>query len=667
MKRLLILLWFCVFVIIPSIAQPDLRKIKKQIPVKGITSVEPVSFSDQLFLFQAKSDAGLWDTESQTILISHLKEISVTSYQDNWIFYSATSEYGIYDLNEKNILVHSNSPIFLEYSEDSNLVNIINSEVLGFLDREQNRSYWTKTSATQDTTFFDDGKLGHGCTYSAEDKKITYWYGITEEYEGEEEEEAYGYEEFISIRHQAGYAWESGRVFNLETGQLMLENLFSSGKEWKGLIVTNTHKGKSYYDKDLNPIFINIKGDEYTLEHFRYLADSSITEAKYIGNTYTYLCKSGHKQRFYSSLDMEPVSQIYDFTFPIGYDFLHDGHSFFTVKECYGYGLFNTWRQEELEPKYTIIEKRAFPDGSYWYRADDDLHLVRRFSSDSAVVKKWNPAMEKTSTVINHIGVHDDNLVISLRATSADTHDSYYYTATDFDPGSGVIDLTDTTWRIEPWYHTITPFKGHYVAMEIGSSYRNASWLQTTLLDKNFEPITDRKFGYAFIFNDMLILKSGMKYVLYDVEKNKVTRELGLMNETDADFKFQEGYLVIGDNNYETKGQDLTDMDISDIISPKGELVKLPLGRFRFKEMLGEELVIIGRIKKDEPTNVDLHEQKVDAFAIFDLRTGKLITPWCDRIFRDYMGDNIYYRKDTDNESEHESIPIKEIRARFSK
>lgn len=656
-------------------AQTDLKKLKKSIPAKGIKSLEQSTFSDRLFIYRTKQDTGLWDVNSKKILLKGLKKVSPTPFNQNWITYETSSGYGVYDLSETKPLVSSRSQISLHNSEDSTLIDLISTGVIGFLDVSRNRGFWVSSSLKEDSVLFDDGEFSF--RYEAATSELSYGHyeeglesNFGEDDEGEGEMVTY-FEPQVSLYHKAGYAWESGKAFSLASGDLKQENIWSA-EPWKEYFISSRYGAKSYYDKDLNLIFENLKEDGYEVSHFQRFVDPGITKVEHITRS-VYLCMWDSKRRFFSSRDMEPISPFYDFTFAVGKDFLHYGYSFFTVREGSGYGLFNTRRLELFEPTYNLIEKRAFPDGSHWYRVDNQLHRIKSSYNDSTMVKTWDPETDN-STVLYHLSVEGGNLILSLRRTTADTHDSAHYTATDFRDGSGVINLADTTWRIEPEYHTITPYKEHYVVMEPGSFYHNASHLKTTILDKEFKQVSKEEFRASFIYNNMLIVQTGMGLATYDIEKRAVVRELGLVNEQDADFQLIDGYLVIGDNNYERRGNKLTDMDISDIISPDGEKIEVPgfhgryqkgdrSRRFRFIKMIGEGLVIIGRVKKDEPTDEELHRLKTDASAIFDLRSRKVITSWSDRIFLNYGGKSVYYKKVLGEEGI--DIPVKKIRETF--
>lgn len=675
----LLLSLVCLFYILaPHVnAQTNLKKIKKEISVKGVKSVKPVPFSDQLYIYQSKNDTGLWDTSSKQVLLSGIKELSPSSFGDSWIDYSTSSEYGIYDVVGKQILVHSPSPMWLKVSSDSNVVNIINSDVIGLIDLRLNQSFWVELQLQNDSTLFYSKEFSY--LYDGESKEVSYGKGDSRDglWAYEESEEEFGdeeyYEELVRLRHKVGYAWESGRGFNIETGEIVAENLWNI-TQFREYFVTSLYGKKSFYDSDFKLLFKDVRDDQYKIEHFQLFVDEAITKVELVGG-HIYMCRFGAKRRFYDALEMEPISPVYDFTFKIGRDFIHGGYSYFTAKDGSGYGLYNTDRGELFAPKYRLVEKRSFPDGSYWYRVDNNLYSANKVVDSNSSTMSWNPKLENTTTIINHLGIANNHLIVSSRSTSADTHDSSYYTATNFDDGSGVITMKDSSW-VFGYYHTVTPYRGHYIAMKIGSSYRNASWLQTTLFDKDFNSITDEKFGVSFIHNGMLIVLSGLNLKVYDIEKRKIIRDLGLMNEVDADFRLIDGYLVIGDNNYSRK-KELIGMDISDLISPKGDLVKVPgfhgrykkgrlLNRFRFLEIIGEELVTIGKIKKDEPTDRELHSLKIDAIAIFDLRSRKIITPWVDRILMKNDENSIFYLEKFGKDAKGLNIPISEIRDTFN-
>lgn len=634
-------------------AQLSPKTVKKAIPVKGIKSVKQTSFSDQLFHYYAKKDTGIWDAAANKILINHMKSANVTSMNGDWLIYQTASGYGVIELKENTALVESRNPIHLAVSKDKNLVNVINLDYVGFLDMKRNAAHVISTGHRQDATFFDDGFDGHKCFYENEARTVTYGYG-----------EIDGFEDYSHIKQVGGFVLEGGRLFDISTGE-MVKDCKCNAREWRSYIVTHTGGMTSYYNDELQPVFEGLERHDYKLNHFQTFVDKNITEVEYTGEKGVYAVKSGSKTTFYSVRDMQPLSGQFNFVFPIGQDFVHGGKSWFTYERGEGYGLFNTQRGEEIPAKHMIIQKRAFPDGTYWYRFGNKLRLATNNLNDAPTEKTWDPALEKTTTIIYHLGTKNGRLILSKRSTGADTHDSEFYTATRFQEGSGVIILKDNTYQVIPGYHTITPFKGHYVAMR-PDYFDNAGNLETVLFDGEFMPAIDKPFGVSFIYNDMLIVRDPKTryYSIYDIERKRIKRRLGKARDMCGDFQLFDGYLLIGDNNYEDFGShDFAGMDIADIINTKGRLINVPARRFRYVEMLGNDLVIIGRVPREEPTDISLHRMKMDAYAIFDLKSERIITPWVHRIEKEPFEDGILYQPKEDQNME--PIPMKEIRARF--
>jgi hypothetical protein len=630
-------------------AQPNFEKIKKKIPVEDITLVELSPFGDNIFQYYTKSDSGLWNSKSKKIIASHVRNAEISVFSNNWFKYETINSYGIYNIEKNQILFESNHPLHLIESDLTNLLLIVNKEYVGFVDIALNTAYFVSPSTeTSNVKLLEETKKGTTtCIYYSDSKKLVY------------RDEAFAGAEYsgLIVTHHPNYLMNELNLYSFETGELAL-TVEGQIYDYDSVVLVKNSKGISYYDDHLTLVFKNVKADEYTLKHFKYLVDGAITKVIYVGNSSIYLCKIGQKRQFYNSTEMLPISPTYDFVFPIGYDQQFKGLSFFTLQESGGLGLFNSKKMEILKPSFHIIEKRIRADGSYWLRADNVFFDVSKAEMKGI---SWESSFDKSSMIINHIGVHTNKLVISSRSISADTHDAGYYTASYFDDGSGVLNLEDTTWSIRPRYHTITPFKGHYIAMKIGSTYRNSSWLQTTIFDKGFKPITNKEFGYSFIFNDMLFIRyDGMNLIQYDVEANAVVKQMGRINEFGANFKIIDGYLVLGDNNYFSRTETLKDMDITDIISPTGNLIKVPLKRFQYVELIGDDLVIIARIKKGEPTDRNLFRLNTDAEAVFDLKTQKIISPWYRTIA--ITEDGLLQLWDVDSSKKVFKISTKDIR-----
>lgn len=638
----------------------NLKKISKKIPVENIKQIEAFSLANNLYVFHTSSERGLWDHRQEKII-----------YQ---------------------------SDVWFLPSSDSTVISIVGPETIGFLDLTTYQVCSVNPRASPDTVLIkkemENGAVDQ-CVFYAKEKTLLF--GIGEIYEGEIEvypgdnsEEDFGGEWGMEYYYDFGdylrlewlldeYVLGDRHLYSIQTGKLIREDL-------SGFSIINDHfifsenpmDSATVYDKEFNLVFENIGPGQFEANHFQRLIDPSISKAEYIMGG-IYLCHYTSGQlRFYDSWLMKPLSGFYDWVSSPRYNFLEKGYEFFTGKDS-GFGLFNTWDQETIKPKYKNIELRAFYDGSFGYRAGNKLHPIRKnftglytYAGDEIngpyELTSWNDSLERESLIITHLGIQGEHLVISIRATTGDTHDQSHYTRTDFLDGSGVFSLADSTWLIEPKYHSITPYKEHYLAMEITSVYPNSSSLQTTILNTDFEPITDRGFGYTFIYKGMLIFRDGDEYIQYDLENNSLTR-LGEMNEINADFKLIDGYLVIGDNNYR-RGKLIKEsdcihddcyekifkgMDISDVVTPAGKLVNVPVDRFRFKEYVGDDLMIIGRIKKNSPDDTHLHLQKIDAYAVFDLRSGNLISPWYTSIEK--AGGNLKF---------NQTVPLKEVRRHFS-
>lgn len=627
MKKLAFIILLFVFLASIVQAQPNYEKIKKKIPINDITQVEPSPFGDNIYHYYAKTDSGLWDSKSKKIIVSHVKNAEISAFSNHWFTYSTINSYGIYNIEKSQVPFGSKYPVYLVESGLSNLLLIVNKEYVGFVDIDINTAYYVRPSSETSTVKLleETKKETTTCTYYPDSKKLVY------------RDEVFAGAEYtgLVVTHHPNYLINEFDVYNFETGELAF-TVEGQIYDYDSIILVKSSNSISYYDDRLKLVFENVKADEYRLEHFNYLVDASITKVSYLGNSSIYLCNIGAKRQFYNSSGLLPISPTYDFVFPIGYDQQYKGLSYFTLQEGHGFGLFNSQKKEVLKTTFNIVEKRLRADGSYWLRADNKFIDISKAEITEIA---WESSFDKSSMIINHIGVHANKLVVSSRSISADTHDASYYTASYFDDGSGVINLEDTTWSKWPRYHTITPFKGHFIAMKIGSTYRNASWLQTTIFDKDFKPITDKKFGYSFIYNDMLFIRyDGMNLIQYDVEANRVVRQIGKLNEFGANFKIIEGYLVLGDNNYYSRTETLRSMDITDIISPNGTLIKVPIKRFQYVEMIGDDLVIIARIKKGEPTDRNLFKLRTDAEALFDLRTQKMISPWYKEIVTSKKG-----------------------------
>jgi hypothetical protein len=458
-----------------------------------------------------------------------------------------------------------------------------------------------------------------------------------------------------------------GILFDPSTGVNKL-SFDGTIKEWKDYLLVNkfgySNSNLSYYDHNLKPIFENVSSKKINHEQFKFFTNKSITDAKYIADD-IYLCEIDNGYQFFSGIDMEPVSKPIHNTFAAGFDFYNGGQTYFTVDDKFKLGLFNTLRGEEFATEYSVIEQRMFSDGTIWFRTDNEVQASKKYKVDDSKRQNVNPDTLKKSIIQNSARVNGDTLMVSFRKTKADTHDSKYGTSTLFENGSGIFDLSASQWILEPIYHSIIPFKDHYVVMKSGGS-QNASWLTTSILDKKLKPITNKEYGGSFIFNDMLLIRNAglNSYIEYDVTGNKPKRNLGTLKTMDADFRLKDGYLLIVDNNYNPQTTNLTGMDIIDIISPEGQLVKVPAKRYRYEQILDDELAIVGRIPETEPSDKDIDQLSIDAYCLFDIKKRKILTPWSNRIYFNTDDKTINIKqKETDNFT---SILITEVRKRFS-
>ncbi|MDX1630044.1 MAG: hypothetical protein R3345_15150, partial [Fulvivirga sp.] len=73
-------------------------------------------------------------------------------------------------------------------------------------------------------------------------------------------------------------------------------------------------------------------------------------------------------------------------------------------------------------------------------------------------------------------------------------------------------------------------------------------------------------------------------------------------------------------------------------------------------EYLGDDLVAIGRLGENYREDQDLHNQKAEAYAILDLLSEEVITPWYSKIEMVNKNLNLI-----------QIVPLKDIRKKLNK
>lgn len=646
----------------------SIKEVKKAIPVKRIQNVEVASFDKSLFIYSTDNDRGLWDQASKSILMTGLKSISPTRFKQNWLSYQTSEEYGIFDLRTRVKLVSASTPIHLALSTDSLLVNIINDEIIGFLDLGRDKAYYTPFGVgNKELMLFEDSLSTHRCKYYGKSKTVLYIYEYENEFDwiDDDGEEDGFFKAPTRLLHQFGYAWEDNRAFNTHDGRLLLENVKPESVEQHGEFLT-AHRGriKNYYDKDLKVIYAGLIEDKFTLNHFKRLFDSSITRVNHVGGA-TYLCTLGSGDQFFSVEDLMTLSPVYDQAIAQGRDLQVGGYSYFTHKKDSGYGIYNSKWGEILSTKYTTVEKLIVADGTIRYRADNELYFLDT-SNGNVTREMWEPASMKKALTINHLNLSNEKLILSLAAR--DINNSSSELRTVFKMGAGILDLKNNNWLVGPDYHSLFPFKDYFIGVRLAEGYvaNNASWLQTVIFDQQLNPVFSGK-GMGVVYNSQLFIYDGSQVFSYDIESQKMGKSLGTfqLNEPGADVKIVNGFLLIGINRH--NGND-TYWGIGAVISPENKLIQLPEQNFRFIDVIGAGIAVIGRVKDYDPGEVEWYNQEIGSFSLFDLQSEKVIAPWSHRIVKYPLASNqetIFFQEKGGDEGVE--IPILKIREYFEK
>jgi len=642
-------------------AQKEIKQITKSIPVKKISKLEGI-FDNKFYYFEAKSDTGIWDVSNQEVLLHSVRSYKFSDINSNWLIYETKNNYGLFNATEHKTMISSTDPFFLSYKTDSNLIRVVGKSVIGYIDLDRNANCVAPRGHDPGISFFEEEFPGRHSFYDSINGAVVYGY---EEYDGVIDE--------TYIQYMMDYVVDDGEFYNAETGEFILNLGTSVEIAHDHFVVGGHYNGSDYYNSDLELVYSEIRPKDMDAEMLQYFGIEEATDIEYFGSDDVLLCSLGDEYLFVGTRSFETLSPRYDNVFDLGRDYYAEiGFTFFTLKDD-KLGLFRSYG-EELSPQYKLVEELAFSDGSFAYRADDSLYFIQAYGEEEISPRLWKSEDAMKSVVIRHASIVGDKLIISPRRLKADNHDSGSYTSSWFEDGAGVYDLTSNRWKDRNDYHTLMPYGDFYIGMEIGSIYKNASWLHTTIWNKDMSStVTDKELGVSFIYKGKLVVRERLtrSYIIYDPTTKRVEKRTGEYNEINGDFEYHDDYLFIGSFNYQGHGEYYNPrdgFDISDIMTPDFQLINFGKD-IEVMKYINDGLIIVTKMKEKYDRRRYENRMFPDTYAIYDLYNRKVISRWVNRIFITYSGDSIYFSAegyDFEDDYEAQEIKLEDIRKRVT-
>ncbi len=608
----------------------DLKAIKKSITDKGVKTVEVLPLEDaNIYYYTTNKGDGIWDDDRKQVILRNAKFSGKSPDHPKWFLYTKNGSYGIFDRLTNNILMESVRTIKVHTTPMEQIKLLFAGETVGLYDSVSGKSLFINWAALPkenlETQLNDDATL----SFNSEQSSLMYF----------AETEVFGDPTFVSFsltrlgnNFRGFYSGFSNRSYMYNKLGDFLRDVSGEVQRWdKGFIVQG-YSTISYYNYAMKTLFDRVPIDQHNLEHFQTLFDDRISEVKSVTDG-RYLVKIDGLQGFYNVVTRKFDSEVFKDIIKIGTNIYWGGTSWYTQGEA-GYGLYNSLHGELLRPKYEIIEFRALSDGNYGYRADNELRVfnIVKKALKRQPLQLWHDTLSLRSIIIHHLSVKGNQLILSLRRTSADTHDYRYGTMTYYETGSGVYDISAEKWLIQPTYHTFTPYGDYFVALSPGNS--NYTWTETAFFDEELWPISAQPMGVSFIYKGQVITRTDdWHLVAMDIYNNYILKDLGKVDYVPEDFRLVDDYLFLGHNEY-LRDKSLRWFDIGMVITPDLQLLKSD--EYVFRDYLGTDFMLIGMVPKDfkKESVTDFYRRKFtpEKYAILDLRTNLIATDWYDKI-----------------------------------
>ncbi len=613
-----------------TVLSQDFKDIKKVIPEKGIKEIEllPVD-SKRFYLFSTKDGKSIWDNQSKQTVLRGITFSGISENNPNWFRYTKQDSFGVYDFKNNQVILETPSTINIHTTKVDGLILLISGSVVCLADIPSGKFLKADLSISNPDKKLDLGRNDATISYLNNSKTLSF--GAEIEYYGDP---TYVFYTVSKLGNNIKTLYEDGGQVSTIYNKLgsFVREVPGNVVQWEKGFLVQTYSSISYYNYAMKSIYEQVKIDNHKLNHFQELFDSRITSAKVV-NRGIYQVEIEGKTGFYDIIERKFDSELYDNLIEIGADIYWGGVSYFVEKDK-KYGVYNSNHGELLQPKYSTIQQRALEDGSFGYRANNELRI---FKNDNKKLKRmpllqWTDDLETESIIINHLSLLDNKLILSLRKTEADTHDFSYGTMTLYHEGSGVFDIEKKSWIINPEYHTFTPFGNYYVALKPGNS--NRTWTETVFFDEELWPITAQELGISFIYHGNLIARTGnWELVSLDIYNNYELKNFGKVSHVHEDFRLVDGYLFIGHNQFK-RDKSLKGFDITMIITPQLGLINP--SKFVLWEYTDDGFLIVGKIPENHnhESVTDFYKKNFtpDQKALFSLESNKLVSDWFDDI-----------------------------------
>ena len=649
-----------------SWAQPDLNAMRKEIPVKKVKKVLPSRLADNLFVYEAKADSGLWDNDRKKVVLHHLKDLDPCEHQKGWQYFYADGKYGLVSIANSEVLISSRHPFKLEPCQHTGmlqekLLTVIGKDVMGFINANNDERVVVApdriTSTTAQTLASSDDFYFVSAYYDSSSKSVRYLNDNLEIYES------------VDWYHLDNYlvevsSFDGTRVYDLKSMKVIANlsgHVRKHGEYYKG--GSEYGLDMSFYDKDFTPIVEDMYPEDMEAGDLRKFFNVKLRSSEHVGMG-VFLCRREDEAFFYSVGTEEVVAGPFDRLWERGEEIYGGGDTYYTEKDG-KFGLFDVGFGELCPPKYNKIETRMTWDGEHVIAMDDSWWRYRydeRIKSDSLQV--WEEDMEQSSILLSLLNNLGGQLLISPRNSKGDTHDYGYSTSTVYEDGAGIYDLKAEKWIQSPKMHSLLPFKGRYIGLQTATSYYN--WCKVYVMDSDLKVLNTEELSGGWIYNGKLIAKLDYKYVVYDVVNNKVEKTLGESEFREA-FRLEDGFLLLGHNEF-TRGGSVKYFDPYAIITPDFRLV-MPKG-IMFTDDIQDGLMIVGEAPAgDIPTDRDVNRRNFhpQRYAVYDMRTQKVISPWYNSLHFTYNSLESYDAAEDHPEwpNLEAGIPTSEVRSTF--
>lgn len=608
------------------------KKLKKEIGIKGIKELGSVPNAPEMVIFKTKKNQGLYDLRQKRIIADTLNDCSFDTIGEGILFYSTKRRNHLLRMSDRRLLFAGTDSIQWIASNDTNFTLMNAGSAFGLFDHNRNDLYLLDSASlpNQKIQFFEQTYTDsyepytHSCLLLPKERALVY-YGFG----GDGIQNAsniYRMDNYL-IEERSGYLHGTS-VYELSTGK-EIAVLPAAIHPWKkGFYAGNEFR--SYYDKNFQIVFEGMTPKEHYPEHFRTLIDSSVLMSQQLEEQLHLILFTNGTYRVFDLYLMDWVSQAYNGWHEIGLDTQMGGTAYFTRKGR-TMGLFHSRQGEVVPPNYTVVETRILNSGNYAYRADNEIfqmaavgeYFPKYLLASRATAKRTELAL---STPINHASIRGEEIVLSLRKTQADVHDSYYYTESNYIDASGIYNYITDTWTVANDYHVFFPLEENYLVSKADGP--TPIYTVTQLLDKELNPIS-KEYGAHFLYNGKLYVKNEQfETVELDPSTGKEIRNLGKIGSDKEDFRIWSNHLLIGSTNYrDDEFNDPIGFDIEAIINALGDPVIVK--DWEFHEVVYDGMIMMVKYKMDGDEKArDSKDQFIpEAYRVYDLNRKKFLSP----------------------------------------